>query len=59
MPFYDVNNEFKNLDQSKNYILYCDKWVMSKLHGLYLIEKWFNNVAVYRPLEADKVCGTL
>ena len=59
MPFYDVNNEFKNLDQTKNYILYCDKWVMSKLHGLYLIEKWFHNIAVYRPLEADKVCGTL
>jgi tRNA uracil 4-sulfurtransferase len=59
IPFYDVNNEFKNLDGSKNYILYCDKWVMSKLHGLYLIEKWFNNVAVYRPLEADKVCGTI
>lgn len=59
IPFYDVNNEFKNLDQSKNYILYCDKWVMSKLHGLYLIEKWFKNVAVYRPLEADKVCGTI
>jgi len=59
IPFYDVNNEFKNLDQSKNYILYCDKWVMSKLHGLYLIEKGFKNVAVYRPLEADKVCGTI
>jgi thiamine biosynthesis protein ThiI len=59
MPFYDVNNEFKNLDQTKDYILYCDKWVMSKLYGLYLLEKWFKNVAVYRPLESDKSCGTI
>ena len=59
IPFYDVNNEFKNLDQTKDYILYCDKWVMSKLHGLYLLEKGFKNVAVYRPLEADKTCGTI
>ncbi len=55
IPFYDVNNKFKNLDQSKNYILYCDKGVMSKLYWLYLIEKGFKNVAVYKPLEA--VCG--
>jgi thiamine biosynthesis protein ThiI len=59
MPFYNINNEFKNLDQTKDYILYCEKWVMSKLHGLYLLEKWFKNIAVYRPLESDKTCGTI
>lgn len=59
IPFFNINNEFKNLDQTKDYILYCEKWVMSKLHGLYLLEKWFKNVAVYRPLEADKTCGTI
>ena len=57
IPFHDINNEFKNLDQTKDYILYCEKWVMSKLHGLYLLEKWFKNVAVYRPLESDKICA--
>ena len=59
IPFYDINNTFKNLDQSKIYLLYCDKWVMSKLHWLYLIEKWFQNVKVFKFLEKDKTCGTL
>lgn len=59
IPFYDINNEFGNLDQTKNYLLYCEKWVMSKLHGLYLLEKWFTNVALFQPIEADKTCWTL
>lgn len=25
IPFYDINNEFSKLDQTKNYLLYCDK----------------------------------
>lgn len=59
IPFYDINNEFSKLDQSKKYLLSCEKWVLSKLHGLYLLEKWFSNVAVFKPLEADKTCGTI
>jgi thiamine biosynthesis protein ThiI len=59
IPFYDINNKFSKLDQTKNYLLYCDKWVMSKLHWLYLLEKWFNNVALFQPIEADKTCWTL
>ncbi len=59
IPFYDINNEFSKLDQSKKYLLSCEKWVLSKLHGLYLLEKWFSNVAVFKPLEADKACGTI
>jgi len=59
IPFYDINNEFSKLDQTKNYLLYCDKWVMSKLHWLYLLEKWFNNIALFQPIEADKTCWTL
>lgn len=59
IPFFDINNEFGKLDQTKNYLLSCEKWVLSKLHGLYLLEKWFTNVAVFKPLEADKTCGSL
>jgi thiamine biosynthesis protein ThiI len=25
IPFYDINREFSNLDQSKIYLLFCDK----------------------------------
>lgn len=59
IPFFDINNKFKDLDQTKKYLLFCDKWVLSKLHGLYLKEKWFENIKVYRALENDKTCGTL
>ena len=48
IPFYKINNEFTKLDQSKKYYLYCDKWTLSKLHAMYLKEKWFQNVSVVR-----------
>ena len=51
IPFFEINHRFKNLDTSKIYLLYCDKWVLSNLHGLYLKEQWFNNVKIYRPIE--------
>lgn len=49
IPFFDIIYEFENLDQSKIYLLYCDKWVMSKNYAIDLKEKWFNNVKVFRP----------
>ena len=55
IPFYDINQKFPNLDQSKNYLFYCDKWVLSRLHSLYLKEKWFDNIKIYRYL--DKWCN--
>lgn len=51
IPFFEINHSFKNLDQEKNYLLYCDKWVLSNLHWLYLHEKWFNNIKIYRPIK--------
>ncbi len=51
IPFTEINNKFKNLDQTKTYLFYCDKWVLSKLHALYLKEKGFNNIKIYRYLE--------
>jgi len=49
IPFYEINNRFKDLDSDKNYLFYCDKWIISNLHALYLKDKWFNNIKIYRP----------
>lgn len=49
MPFYKLSTQFGDLDQSKTWLLYCDRGVMSRLQALYLHEQGFNNVKVYRP----------
>ncbi|AWX13437.1 tRNA 4-thiouridine(8) synthase ThiI [Mergibacter septicus] len=41
IPFYRLSTQYANLDQSKNYLLYCDRGVMSKLQVLYLQEQGF------------------
>ncbi|UVK79382.1 MAG: tRNA uridine 4-sulfurtransferase [Sodalis sp. Ffu] len=49
LPFYKLANQFGDLDQSKSYLLYCDRGMMSQIQCLYLHEQGFNNVKVYRP----------
>lgn len=49
LPFYKLSTQFGDLDQSKTYLLYCERGVMSRLQALYLREQGFNNVKVYRP----------
>lgn len=49
MAFFKLATRFDTLDQSKTYLLYCDRGVMSKLQALYLHEAGFANVKVYRP----------
>ena len=49
IPFDELNLKFKSLDQSKSYILFCDKGVMSQLHAQYLRDAGYENVKVYRP----------
>jgi len=49
LAFYKLATQFGDLDQSKTYLLYCDRGVMSRLQALYLKEQGFNNVKVYRP----------
>lgn len=48
LPFYSLNRKFGGLDQSREYLLYCDKGVMSKMHALHLADAGFTNVGVYR-----------
>jgi len=49
LPFYKLATKFGDLDQTKQYLLYCDRGVMSRLQALYLKEQGFENVKVYRP----------
>ena len=50
IPFYKLKNEFKKLPQDKEYLLYCDKGIMSQLHAQYLNDaENYTNIKVYRP----------
>ncbi|KJY92334.1 MULTISPECIES: tRNA uracil 4-sulfurtransferase ThiI [Vibrio] len=49
LPFYKLGTQFGDLDQTKTYLLYCDRGVMSRLQALYLLDQGFTNVKVYRP----------
>ncbi|MNF93711.1 tRNA sulfurtransferase [compost metagenome] len=49
LPFYALNSRFKELDATRQYLLYCDKGVMSRLHAHHLLSEGHANVRVYRP----------
>ena len=50
IPFYKLKTNFKKLPQDKEYLLYCEKGVMSQLHAQYLRDsEERENVRVYRP----------
>jgi tRNA uracil 4-sulfurtransferase len=51
VPFFKLNTMFEhnNIDHKTQYLLYCDKGMMSRLHASYLVEKGFGMVGVYRP----------
>ena len=46
MPFYRLHSGFQNLDQQKEYWLYCEKGVMSQLQARNLLDDGFQNVRV-------------
>jgi thiamine biosynthesis protein ThiI len=50
IPFYKLKTEFKKLPKDKEYLLYCEKGIMSQLHAQYLRDaEDAKNVRVYRP----------
>ncbi|MCO4845078.1 MAG: tRNA 4-thiouridine(8) synthase ThiI [Sulfurovum sp.] len=50
IPFHKLKTEFKKLPQDKEYLLYCEKGIMSQLHAQYLRDaENVKNVRVYRP----------
>lgn len=56
IPFYQLNKQFENLDQTRDYYLYCQKGVMSQLHAANLKDAGHRNVGVYRP-EPKSACA--
>ena len=50
IPFHQLKTEFKKLPKNKEYLLYCEKGIMSQLHAQYLRDADdVKNVRVYRP----------
>ena len=49
IPFYQLRTKFADLNQEKNYLLYCEKGVMSQLHAMYLRNQGHENVKVFHP----------
>lgn len=54
IPFYKLNSAFSGMAKQKEYLLYCDKGVMSQLHASHLLEQGYKNVGVYRPEAAKR-----
>ena len=48
LPFFRIASQFAGLDQTKQYYLYCDRGVMSRLQALLLKEQGYQNVGVYK-----------
>lgn len=49
IPFYELRTRFADLPVDRQYLLYCDKGIMSRLHASHLRDAGHLNVAVYRP----------
>ena len=49
IPFYSLNKQFAALPGEQQYLLYCDKGVMSQLHAAHLKDAGHSNLGVYRP----------
>ncbi len=51
IPFFKLNSFFNGgrIHTEKQYLLYCDKGIMSRLHASYLLETGFKNISIYRP----------
>ena len=51
IPFHKLKTEFKKLPKNREYLLYCEKGVMSQLHAQYLNDSQDAiKVRVYRPI---------
>lgn len=49
IPFYQLSSRFAAMDTNRQYLLYCDKGMMSRLHASHLKDAGYLNVGVYRP----------
>lgn len=49
IPFFTLGTKWSDLDQNAEYLLYCGKGVMSRIHASHLMSKGYQNVGVYLP----------
>lgn len=49
VPFYELDKKSAEFETATEYMLYCDRGVMSRLHAELLREKGLENISVYRP----------
>ena len=49
VPFFRLEQFFRDRPRESAFLLYCDKGLMSRLHAELLVEQGFSKVAVYRP----------
>ena len=49
IPFFEIQKVFAEQSQAENYLLYCERGIMSRLHAELLLEAGYENVGVYKP----------
>lgn len=51
LPFFKLESAFAGLPKDRQYLLYCDQGIMSRMQVLHLRELGYTNVAVYQRTE--------
>ncbi len=54
IPFFNLKKEFINLKKDINYLLYCDKWIISQSLAEELLAMWYKNIKIFRPLKGSE-----
>ncbi|MDX1458219.1 MAG: tRNA uracil 4-sulfurtransferase ThiI [Marinobacter sp.] len=49
IPFYELNQQIGQLPKDRQYLLYCDRGSMSRMHAGHLKAEGFQNIKVYAP----------
>jgi len=50
IPFYELNQQLGSLPRNRQYLLYCDRGTMSRMHAGHLKAEGHHNVKVYAPV---------
>ena len=49
IPFYELNQKIAELPGDRQYLLYCDRGAMSRMHAGHLKSEGHANIKVYAP----------
>ncbi|MEP1269279.1 MAG: thiazole biosynthesis protein, partial [Marinobacter sp.] len=49
IPFYELNERIQSMPDDKQYLLYCDRGTMSRMHACNLKAEGHTNIKVYAP----------